>query len=365
LIRDSALFSRVVTVFVRTIFSWQRKLAKQAGLSAVHTGSVTMVQRFDSLLKLNPHAHSWIADGVFVEMPDHSLRFHRLDPPTDADVASLCDRLRTRILKLIDTDVEECIDDDDVAMAATQAHAVQPALPVFFDTDPDEESPCPRAPLSALNEGFSLHAGLAASAHNRSMLDRLLRYGTRPPFAKRRLSLLPDGNVRLQLHKPYDTGQTAIVLSPLAFLKRLAAIIPPPNWHLVRYHGIFSSPHHGRPHLKALLPKSKIPPTQTAVDTHAIDDIDTEPLPPSVRYPYAVLLARVFASDLGACERCGGKMRLIAHIDDPTVITKILSHLGLDTNAPKKTPARASPQPDFDFVDGDTSSDFEVPFQLN
>jgi len=43
--------------------------------------------------------------------------------------------------------------------------------------------------------------------------------------------------------------------------------------------------------------------------------------------------------DVLACVRCGGRMRVEATIDDPVVIRRILTHLGLPTN-PLKTSSR-------------------------
>jgi hypothetical protein len=40
------------------------------------------------------------------------------------------------------------------------------------------------------------------------------------------------------------------------------------------------------------------------------------------------------------CPNCGGALKIIAAIDDPPVIVKILSHLGLPTRAPPRAPAR-------------------------
>ena len=37
---------------------------------------------------------------------------------------------------------------------------------------------------------------------------------------------------------------------------------------------------------------------------------------------------------------CGGKLKLIAVIEEPAVIEKILKHLGLDPQPPPRTPAR-------------------------
>jgi len=41
-------------------------------------------------------------------------------------------------------------------------------------------------------------------------------------------------------------------------------------------------------------------------------------------------LKRVFSIDIEKCEKCGGPVRVIASIEDPNVIEKILKHLGLD-----------------------------------
>ncbi len=45
---------------------------------------------------------------------------------------------------------------------------------------------------------------------------------------------------------------------------------------------------------------------------------------------WAQRLKRVFAIEVEKCEKCGGPVRIIASIEDPDVIKKILKHLGLD-----------------------------------
>ncbi len=352
LIRNGALFTTAIRTFVRTVFSWQRKKAKALGHRNVHTGSVTMAQRFGSLLQLNPHAHTWIPDGVFVEGEKGELFFVALPPPTEEDIAALCRRVAQRITRLCATDDNDELlvdDDDDAVIASVQAEAVRaPARqPHFFDDVPEPKEH-KRSPLCAQHAGFSLHAGLWVEAKGRKKLERLLRYGSRPPFAQKRLSLLPSGKVRLRLRKPYYTGQTQLVLSPEAFLRRLFAIIPPPRWHLTRYHGIFSGHHRLRKKLAALLPDPPPPPTppdpNDAADAERVDDEQTTDL---ARLSYARLLSRVFEADIGNCQRCGGALRFIACIDDPDAIAKILTHIGLPTDAPKLAPARSPPQAEF------------------
>jgi len=41
-------------------------------------------------------------------------------------------------------------------------------------------------------------------------------------------------------------------------------------------------------------------------------------------------LKRAFAIEIDKCDKCGGRVKIIASIDDPEVIEKILKHLGLD-----------------------------------
>ncbi len=58
------------------------------------------------------------------------------------------------------------------------------------------------------------------------------------------------------------------------------------------------------------------------------------------RMSWAQLLKRVFAIDLTTCPQCGGTLTILAAIEDPGVIAKILTHLGLPTRAPPRAPAR-------------------------
>jgi hypothetical protein len=67
------------------------------------------------------------------------------------------------------------------------------------------------------------------------MAERLCRYVSRPAIAAERLSLTPQGDVHFCLKTPYRDGTTHIVLEPLDFMARLAALVPPPRVHQTRY----------------------------------------------------------------------------------------------------------------------------------
>jgi len=89
-------------------------------------------------------------------------------------------------------------------------------------------------------EGFLLHAKVAIEGHDRAGLERLCRYIARPAIASERLSIDADGRVVYRLRRARRDGTNAIVFEPLAFLERLAARVPRPRAHLLKYHGVLA-----------------------------------------------------------------------------------------------------------------------------
>jgi hypothetical protein len=351
---DKNLLSAVLSILLRTIFAYQRLRARRLGVKRPLTGAITLCQRYGSVLQFTPHFHCWLPDGVLCQNDAGQLSFHPLQPPDDADVDALLLRIAQRVDTLLsDTEDDASADADDDAQAQLAAQAAAIAPPVRLSGSGIDPPRC------AFFEGYSLHADLATAPHERKKLERLLRYGLRPPFSQRRLSLTDDGNVRLKLRKPFHTGQTEIVLDPLDFLRRLVATIPPKRMNLVRFHGIFAPRSKVRSSLKALLPPRPEAVAQNPTtdadgpnpahgDADADDDDVPAPLPPRYRRPWHELLKRVFDIDL-VCGVCGERLHRISHIEDPATIKHILGHLGLPTQPPQPAPARDPPQLDLDF----------------
>jgi hypothetical protein len=189
--------------------------------------------------------------------------------------------------------------------------------------------------LRAWSEGFSLHAGVVIAEHDRDALERLCRYGARPAFAQERLAWTDDGRIAYRLKRPWPDGRTALVMPPVAFLRRLCGIIPPPRRHLVRYSGVFGPAAKHRSKLRALVPVHDAPEPERCAS-------DARP-PRTGRLPWADLLRRVFADDVLHCP-CGGRRSVIAVVTDPAVARTLLVALALPHQPAAFAPARDPPQ---------------------
>lgn len=172
----------------------------------------------------------------------------------------------------------------------------------------------------AQTSGFSLHAGVWAGANDRAKLERLCRYIARPAVSNERIELTDCGHVRYTLKTPYRDGTTHVFFDPLDFIARLAALVPKPRVNLTRFHGVFAPNSKLRSQV-TLSGRGKRPPhaPQTAAERHQA-------------MTWAQRLKRVFQIDLEHCESCGGKVKLIASIEDAVTIHRILKYSNTNTN---------------------------------
>jgi len=184
-------------------------------------------------------------------------------------------------------------------------------------------------------QGFSLHAAVRCGADDRQALELLCRYITRPALANERVQTNAAGQVVLKLKTPWRDGTTHLVMLPLEFMQRLAALVPRPRQHLIRFHGVLAP--NGK--LRALVvPQDAGSPAQAAPEAEAPCRHHRP-----VRLSWAKLLKWVFEIDMAHCPNCGGHLKIIAAILEQPVIEKILTHRGLHTRAPPRTPARGGP----------------------
>lgn len=135
----------------------------------------------------------------------------------------------------------------------------------------------------------------------------------------------------------------------MEFMRKLAALVPPPRSHRVRYSGVFGPAARMRHRLLPPPPAPQGPPGASAEPAPAAPP---PPAPPTAvmrqrRLDWAALLQRVHAVDVLSCGRCGGRMRVMAFVTDPDVARAILEHLHLPAVAPPQALARGPPQSEF------------------
>jgi hypothetical protein len=114
-------------------------------------------------------------------------------------------------------------------------------------------------------------------------------------------------------------GTSHLLFEPLEFWEKLAAIIPRPTVNLVVYHGALA------PH--ARWRRQVVSSGRPAPDPHA-HEVDTTPhraAGPSRAWTWAALMRRVFDLDVLACPRCGGRLRVLATVQDPLAVQAILA----------------------------------------
>jgi hypothetical protein len=402
---DAALTAAVLGVFVRAVFASLRRRARtQWGVNRGRCGSVTFVQRFGDALNVNVHFHSLLLDGVYAPGPDGALCFRPLPPPPDAEVARVVSQVARRLALLLerrglgpDSDPREAdpLAEEQPLLAqlygasvagriATGRRAGQRVRRVGDGIDPEDLAAL-KGERCARAGGVSLHANVAVPARDRQRLERLCRYVARPPVATERLSRLEDGRLLYRLKHRWRDGTTHIVFAPEELVEKLAALVPPPRFHLVRYHGILgpcaserdrivpaSAPAARRdrmPRLSLAVASIAEPPSANARGerTHvptgdprrevahernrtipalaAQRDAWPSPDEPTSRprrLAWSELLRRVFAVDVLACPRCGGRMRVLAAIQPPDATQAILACLDL----PSRAPPTAPPLPD-------------------
>jgi len=151
-------------------------------------------------------------------------------------------------------------------------------------------------------------------------LERLCRYAGRAPVATERLSVLAGGRLLYRLKRRWRDGTSHMVFEPLKLIEKLAALVPPPRFNLVRYHGILAPSATSRPLVIPSVPETADPiphPNCPATKQPDTRNSQTKRGCGPRNYSWAQLMKRVFSVDFLACPRCGARIRILAAIHPP------------------------------------------------
>jgi hypothetical protein len=317
---------------------------------------------------LNPHFHTLALDGIYVVDGKGKLVFRRVPPPSDVEITRVADRVYRRVAKLMDRrglgpqadpDEADTLRHDQPLLAELYSASISERVATgrragrrvtrVGDAVDLENAGLPFGRHCAAVAGFSVHAGVCVPARDRMRLERLARYAGRPPLATERLSLLPDGRLLYRLKHRWRDGTTHMIFEPLELVEKLAALVPPPKVNLIRYHGLLAPAAAFRP---LVIPETKGNGRpahhgcrgKKQLSTAGAANVDEKGRNANARcrprnYSWAELLRRIFSIDILACPRCGGRMRILAAINPPDAIKKILNCLGLPSRPPPIAPA--------------------------
>jgi len=196
-----------------------------------------------------------VLDGVYRCDAEGEPVFVEVPAPTDESLQTVLHKIITRLMKLLTRRgvlVEEqgqsyMADDDadsDEARVLRPLQAAACTYRIAFGPRAGQkvltlQGAMPRdadfkQSLCADIDGFSLHAAVRCGAEDRQALEQLCRYITRPALANERVQTNAAGQVVLKLKTPWRDGTTHLVMSPLEFMQRLAALVPRPRLHLIR-----------------------------------------------------------------------------------------------------------------------------------
>jgi len=281
---------------LRPYFRYDRKLcgilfrAAWRGLSEclrmddAEPALVLTLQTAGEALNWNPHLHGMLADGVFLE--DSTFKpFDEINPGTIQD--RFCELVLSEFAR------RELITDEVMSQVLSQEHT-----------------------------GFSVWLGEPFADEESDKF--VARYVERGPLSLDRLTMVDD----LVVYTTKD-GSTH-EFDALEFLALLSSHIPNTYESITRYYGWYSCRKRGeRNKLQSSLipPEVENPPEQTYLPSSS----------------WARCIKQIYEINPLECPKCKAEMRIVAFVQDPAEVKKIMDSLGLPHfRAPPQIPQAPS-----------------------
>jgi hypothetical protein len=326
--RDPRLAGEVASILARTLTAYYRKKCdapKGAAPAQFHS-----LQRFGSSVNLHLHDHAVVSDGCFY-LEGGKLKFYPARPPSVVDIAELLAVLRFRIFRRM------------LRLGAVPESSI-------------------RAMLPWPHSGFTLDAGTLIESGDRDALRRLLLYVLRPALSLKKLTYKPEANIVRYQPSKTSAGPGYYEWTGVEFVRRLAALIPPPRKHVVRYYGALGpcsplrSAVNAATRGKATSGELEAGYGFTAVARAARE---VRKAASAALRSWAACVRKVFEVDPVRCVKCGGEMKLVAVVLDDGELDRILAHEGWPIEFPTTKPSR-SPPARAASADGDSQIDPRV-----
>ncbi len=244
------------------------------------------------MLRWVPHYHTIVLEGGF----DQDCTFFFIPI---SNLTSMTEVFRRRVLALL---VDRKVLDDQFA----------------------------RNPMSWKQSGFSIDNSVRILDHNTQ--ESLSEYIARPPISLKKIRYEPIKG-RVLFHTTYSEyfKENVHLFDALDFLAELTQHLPPKGVRLIRRYGLYASRTKGRwatmPYVAERAPvgwrKSHPDPDRNAASENTYEEVELS----ERKQAWAQLIAKVYEVDPLVCPKCGWDMKVVAVIEDPAEIRRILRHL--------------------------------------
>jgi len=238
-------------------------------------GAVVAIQTFGDFLGFHPHLHILCSDGCF-----YGDGMFKVSPTFDTK--PLEEIFRHKIFKML----------------LSKGKIIQEMVDLV---------------MSWKNSGFNVFCGPRIQPGDEGAMDNLARYIVRASFSQERMAYL--GEESKVVYESKD-GKEEKVFDALEWLAAMCSHVPNKGEQMVRYYGYYSNVSRGRR-------------KKEGQDGLVSSILGPEGSSKEYRKNWARLIQKIYEVDPLTCPRCQGKMRIIAFIEDPDIIKKILKHLDL------------------------------------
>ncbi len=247
-------------------------------------GVIVAIQTFGDMVNFHPHLHAIVSDGLFTAS-GWLYGVHEID------LKKLELLFRHKVLTMLRR--EGKIEDALIKKLLGWRHS-----------------------------GFSIHHQVRIGSQDQPGREKLAQYILRAPFSQQKMRYHAKSRTVIYRSKMHRVLKRRFEIFPvLDWIAAVTAHIPNKGEHLVRYYGWYSNVNRGKR-------KKAEEQAQHAAPAGAVE-IPPPPGSSLFKQRWAELSKKVYEADPLVCVRCGGAMRSIAFIDQPDVIEKILTHLGL------------------------------------
>jgi len=255
-------------------------------------GAVVAIQTFGDFLGFHPHLHILVSDGCFHENGMFSVSHV-------VDTKALERIFRYKVLKMLLAKGK--ITQDMIKLLDKWRHT-----------------------------GFNAFSGPRILPRYEKSMENLARYIIRASFSQERMRY--DRETGQVEYRSRDGSQTK-VFDALEWLAAMCSHVPNKGEQMVRYYGYYSNVARGK--------RKKV-----GADDSISCILESELTGREFRRNWARLIRKIYEVDPLVCQKCSGAMWIIAFIEDPDVVKKILLHLGLWNVKRKPRPTANAPPVD-------------------